>query len=97
MQTRAAEPMLLSSKLAERVQSEFGVRAHRRTIERVPGPRPKRSAAPRHESIIPTCSAAARQGAQACVQPIELMSRTTPTALLPVPGRRPWAGAPGIG
>jgi len=44
-QARAAEPMLLSSELAERVHVQFGVRVHRRTIERVLGPRPKRSLA----------------------------------------------------
>jgi transposase len=44
-QARAAEPMLLSSELAERVRAQFGVRVHRRTIERVLGPRPKRSPA----------------------------------------------------
>lgn len=45
-QARANEPMLLSSELAERVHAQFGVRVHRRTIERVLGPRPKRSQAP---------------------------------------------------
>jgi transposase len=44
-QARADEPMLLSSELAERVRVQFGVRVHRRTIERVLGPRPKRSLA----------------------------------------------------
>jgi len=44
-QARAVEPMLLSSELAERVRVQFGVRVHRRTIERVLGPRPKRSLA----------------------------------------------------
>jgi transposase len=46
-QARADQPMILSSELAERVQSEFGVRVHRRTIERLLGPRPKRPTAPR--------------------------------------------------
>jgi transposase len=46
-QARVDEPMILSSELADRVQSEFGVRVHRRTIERVLGPRPKRPTAPR--------------------------------------------------
>jgi hypothetical protein len=44
-QARADEPMLLSSELAERVQAQFGVRVHRRTIERILGPRPKRAPA----------------------------------------------------
>jgi transposase len=44
-QARAADPMLLSSELAERVRVQFGVRVHRRTIERVLGPRPKPSLA----------------------------------------------------
>lgn len=46
-QARDDEPMIVSSELAERVASEFGVRVHRRTIERVLGPRPKRPTAPR--------------------------------------------------
>ena len=46
-QARADEPLIVSSELAERVESEFGVRVHRRTIERVLGPRPKRPMAPR--------------------------------------------------
>jgi transposase len=41
-QARVDEPTLLSSELAERVHAQFGVRVHRRTIERVLGPRPKR-------------------------------------------------------
>jgi transposase len=44
-QARAHEPLLLSSELAERVHAQFGVRVHRRTIERVLGPRPKRATA----------------------------------------------------
>jgi transposase len=45
-QARADEPMIVSSELAQRVQSQFGVRVHRRTIERALGPRPKRPTAP---------------------------------------------------
>lgn len=41
-EARVDEPMIPSSELAERIRSEFGVRVHRRTIERVLGPRPKR-------------------------------------------------------
>ncbi len=40
-QARVDEPMILSSSLAERIHAEFGVHVHRRTIERVLGPRPK--------------------------------------------------------
>lgn len=40
-QARVDEPMILSSELAERIHAQFGVRVHRRTIERVLGPRPK--------------------------------------------------------
>jgi transposase len=40
-QARIDEPMILSSALAERIHAEFGVRVHRRSIERVLGPRPK--------------------------------------------------------
>jgi len=40
-QARVDEPMIPSSQLAERIHAEFGVRVHRRTIERVLGPRPK--------------------------------------------------------
>jgi transposase len=40
-QARVDEPMILASELAERVNAEFGLRVHRRTIERVLGPRPK--------------------------------------------------------
>lgn len=43
---RADEPMILASELAERVNAEFGLRVHRRTIERVLGPRPKRHTPP---------------------------------------------------
>jgi transposase len=46
-QARVDEPSILSSKLAERVHAQFGVRVHRRTIERVLGPRPKRPTATR--------------------------------------------------
>ena len=46
-QARVDEPMIVSRELAERVHAQFGVRVHRRTIERVLGPRPKRPTAPR--------------------------------------------------
>jgi transposase len=45
-QARIDEPTVLSSQLAERIHTQFGVRVHRRTIERVLGPRPKRATAP---------------------------------------------------
>jgi transposase len=40
-QARATEPRLPPSELAGRIDAQFGVRLHRRTIERIVGPRPK--------------------------------------------------------
>ena len=46
-QARAEEPQLRSRELVERIQTQFGVLVHRRTIERMLGPRPKPSLPPR--------------------------------------------------
>jgi transposase len=49
-QVRADEPTARLGELAERVEARFGVRLHRRTIERVLGPRPKSVVVPGRRS-----------------------------------------------
>jgi transposase len=40
-QVRADEPTITSRELAERAAAQFGIRVHRRTIERLLGPPPR--------------------------------------------------------